>query len=46
MTNKSAIILLVILGMFAAADVVFGWGLSVFLGRRLLDLIDLIAIWR
>ena len=46
MTNRLALILgfLILLGL--ALDTVLGWGVGIFLGRKLLNLIQGIAFWR
>ena len=47
LTNALALVLGgLILGIMAADLLFFGWDLHVFLGRKLLDLIDYIAFWR
>lgn len=46
MTNKIALSIGLVLVAFLALDWIFGFGLALFLGRRLLDLISLVAIWR
>ncbi|EPX80200.1 hypothetical protein [Litoreibacter arenae] len=47
MTNKLAIVLALIIGGILAADFfVFGWDLHIFLGRKLLALIEYMAFWR
>ncbi|MCI2398812.1 hypothetical protein [Aliiroseovarius subalbicans] len=47
MTNKIAIVLaLIIIAVFLADRVLFGGGLPVFLGRKIVDLSEYIAFWR
>jgi len=46
MTNKIALIIGLVLVAILALDWIFGFGLAVFLGRRFLELISLVAIWR
>jgi len=46
MTNRIAIGIAVIVIAVFALDYVLGLGFAIFLGRRLLDLINLVAVWR
>jgi hypothetical protein len=47
MTDKIAIVLaILIVGIFAADLLFFGWDLHIFLGRKLVELTDYIAFWR
>ena len=46
MTNRAAIIILLVVGLLAAVDVWLDLGVAVFLGRKLLALLDVIAVWR
>ncbi len=46
MTNRIALGLGLAIAAILTLDYVFEWGVAVFLGRRLLDLINLIAFWR
>jgi hypothetical protein len=46
MTNRIALLIGLIAAAFIALDLVLGLGKSVFLGRKFLDLIRAIAIWR
>jgi len=47
MTNRIALTLIVLIGLFLAADYVyFGAEWAVFLGRKLIELIEWIAFWR
>ena len=46
MTNRIALVIALAIVAILTLDYVFGFGLAVFLGRRFLDLINLIAIWR
>jgi hypothetical protein len=46
MTNSLAIGLGLALLAVLAANVAFGWELHVFLGRKLVDLIEWLAFWR
>ncbi len=46
MTNRIALGIGLAILAILALDWVFGLGVFVFLGRRLLDLINLIAVWR
>lgn len=46
MTNRIALGLGLFIVTILALDIAFGFGLMVFLGRRFLDLINLVAIWR
>jgi hypothetical protein len=46
MTNRLALILgLLILG-FVSADLVFDWGVTLYLARRFADLVEWLAFWR
>ena len=47
MTNKIAIALGVVLLFVILLDVfVYGWDLHIFLGRKLVELIEYLAFWR
>jgi hypothetical protein len=46
MTNRIALLIGLIVAAFIALDLVLGLGMTVFLGRKFLDLIRTIAIWR
>ncbi len=46
MTNKIALGIGLALVAILALDWIFGFGLALFLGRRFLDLISLVAVWR
>ena len=46
MTNRIALGLGLAIVAILALDYAFGLGISVFLGRRFLDLINLVAVWR
>ena len=46
MTNRLALILGVLIVGALWLDLHFGWGASVFLGRRALELMDWVAFWR
>lgn len=47
MTNRLALWLgALIIAFFVLDHFVFGWGAGLFLGRRFLDLIDWVAVWR
>ncbi len=46
MTNRIAILIGLIVAAFFALDLVLGLGITVFLGRKFLDLIRAVAIWR
>lgn len=46
MTNRIAFGIGLAIVAILALDLAFGFGLSVFLGRRFLDLINLVAVWR
>ncbi len=46
MTNGIALGIGIAILAILALDLAFGFGLSVFLGRRFLDLINLVAVWR
>jgi hypothetical protein len=46
MTNGIAIGLALAIVALFAASAVMGWDLHIFLGRKLVDLIDWIAFWR
>ena len=46
MTNRIALGLGLAIVAILALDLVFELGLSIFLGRRFLDLINLVAVWR
>ena len=46
MTNRIALLIGLIVAAFVALDFVLGLGMTVFLGRKFLDLIRVVAIWR
>ncbi len=46
MTNRSAIILALVLALVAGIDAWFGWPASVLFGKKFLLLVETIAIWR
>lgn len=46
MTNRIAVILGATILVILALDMAFSAGIAVFLGRKFLDLISLVAIWR
>ena len=46
MTNRIALGIGIVLGALFALDYVLGLGGSLFLGRKLLDLIRALAVWR
>ena len=46
MTNRIAFLIGLIVAAFIALDLVLGLGMTVFLGRKFLDLIRAVAIWR
>lgn len=46
MTNRIALGLGIAIVVILVLDYAFGFGLAVFLGRRFLDLINLVAFWR
>ena len=47
MTNAIAIGLVLLIGGLIALDLLwFGWDLHIFLGRRFVDLVEYLAIWR
>jgi len=46
MTNRLALLLLVLLGIAAAFDYRGDWRISIFLGQKLLELMDAVAVWR
>ena len=46
MTNGIALGIGIAVVAILALDWLFGFGLFVFLGRRFLDLINLVAVWR
>lgn len=46
MTNRIAIYLGVAIIVIFTLDYALGLGVAIFLGRRFLDLISLIAVWR
>lgn len=46
MTNRIALGIGIFLGVVLALDYVLGLGILVFLARRLLDLIQTLAVWR
>ena len=46
MTNRLAIVLGALLLIGIALNFYLGWELHIFLGRKLLDLIEYLAFWR
>ncbi|MDA8586153.1 hypothetical protein N9L47_07730 [Rhodobacteraceae bacterium] len=46
MTNRIALGIVIILGAVLALDYVLGLGISIFIARRFLDLIQALAVWR
>lgn len=47
MTNTIAIVLILILGGILALDaLVLGWDIPVFVGRKLILLLEAMAVWR
>lgn len=46
MTNRIALGIGIIAGVILALDYVLGLGISLFLARRLFDLIQALAVWR
>ena len=46
MTNRIALGIGIAILAVLALDYAFGTGLAVFIGRRFLDLINLVAVWR
>lgn len=46
MTNRLAIILVLLILGGLMLDVTFGWGLGLFLARRFADLVEWMAFWR
>ena len=46
MTNRIALWLGLIVAAFVALDIALGWGATLYLARRFLDLIRAVAIWR
>jgi hypothetical protein len=46
MTNRIAILLLAVIALAVMIDGLLGWGGTVFLLRKLLDLIQAMAFWR
>lgn len=46
MTNRIALGIGIAIVAILALDYALGFGLAVFLGRRFLDLINLVAVWR
>ena len=46
MTNQIALGILIVMGVVLALDYVLGIGISLFLARRFLDLIQALAVWR
>ncbi len=46
MTNRIALYIGIAIIVFLAVDYALGLGIALFLARRFLDLISLIAIWR
>jgi hypothetical protein len=45
-TNRLALILGVLIVLAITLDLHFGWGASVFIGRKVLELMDRVAVWR
>ena len=46
MTNQIALGILIVIGVVLALDYVLGIGISLFIARRFLDLIQALAVWR
>ena len=46
MTDRIALIIVVTVLVFLAIDYALGLGIALFLARRFLDLITLLAVWR
>ena len=46
MTDRIALVLALIIGCLIAADLIFGWGATLFLARKFIVFIDWIAFWR
>lgn len=46
MTNRIALGIGIVLGVLLALDFVLGLGIFLYMARRLLDLIQIVAIWR
>ncbi|MDJ0640691.1 MAG: hypothetical protein QNJ20_17855 [Paracoccaceae bacterium] len=46
MTNRIALILGLVILVLLALDYALGLGIALFLARRFLDLISLLAVWR
>ena len=46
MTNRIALGIGIILGVLLALDYVLGLGIFLYMARRLMDLIQALAIWR
>ena len=46
MTNRIALIIGIVIVVFLVLDYALGLGLGLFLARKFLDLISLVAIWR
>lgn len=46
MTTRLAIILGLVIAGFFALDLTFGWGWTLFLSRRFVDLVDWVIFWR
>jgi len=46
MTDRIALIIVVVVVAFLAIDYALGLGVGLFLARRFLDLISLLAVWR
>ncbi len=46
MTNRIALGIGIVLGVVLALDYVLGLGIGIYLARKLLDLIQALAVWR
>ena len=46
MTNRIALGIGIVLGVVLALDYVLGLGISLYLARKFLDLIQALAVWR
>lgn len=46
MSNRGWFILALLLAILVAANFLFGWQMHIFLGRKLVELIEWMAFWR
>jgi hypothetical protein len=46
MTDRVALSLVLLIGLLIAADLLMGFGATLFLARKFVDLLDLLAVWR